>query len=924
MLFHLIAVLAIALNGAFAYTKSDFMTVGFDAYQMQSTEEMMDSFADFIFVDGVYHFFSGETTTHQAFADENATDYVTELICPEGFCSDNIENLPLDVLNDVHGCTCYWYNATYIKTYHSEGVHSDHIISKPVKLITAQYLFPSELSLDHHSNTENRRLLTEDPPEELVCEIYPLLVQNTLIVNRNDVQPMLIRFSKDDFAVQVSCSESSCSIYLPDTVFTTSGYGAVTAYYIVDQTSIICITKSVWIAGITFCELHDCVVCYDSFKAYECLPSRQKAFLIWLFVVIIVLSLMLFPAVLGVLYMAAMLVWVLIKMMWRFVSYLRTTPPLAKIEGLVTDIKADLAKAVEPKVDTKVIPQPKTVVRPPRANKSLLTLVLVALKCIGAQVVDPGCTDGGIFPATFTNCLVNGPIETCNVTFTALSTLSFIGAKTCIVLQDSNSGTSTSIEVTYDSNRKIASITREYYTRDWFIIAQSNKNCYGNGCSSSKCDKFDRDQEPVGARLDSVNVKNHPGGQYCYRACGCASCGCANCADSCVYHGFGTHTTGAIFDVRGIGTQTNYPVVNVKVSDVDQNRTSNFRLSTNAIADFNGVKITVLGQLDSPNVDFGVQKLIINLANNTAYLRGAAEPSFPQSGMIGDIQAQNRENFATPTRTSFKIDEKIAAFSQGTSSASYTSAVPGIRSLLPSDALPKLISGQLWKFENGSLHSDITFGPTVILKLESIGSFRVKRNVVAVCPVAVIGETTGCFSCPSGMSTVVTLHSVCAPGPVQITADEAFVTVTTPSLPITMTPTEYVISWITDKEDGFFNFDIVGSSGSQSINVEYRAAVYEPDLSNATATKVKHSNVKDDDYHINGFKSFLDDGIAKFFKRIFRGWAGVGEYFIFIATVMVASYIAFKLFAKNASNSYSSWGKKASDMYYRSTVNKQS
>jgi len=502
-------------------------------------------------------------------------------------------------------------------------------------------------------------------------------------------------------------------------------------------------------------------------------------------------------------------------------------------------------------------------------------LLLVAFFfAIGANA----CTSGLFVSSTFTNCVrISEAEERCDIVSQLSFTLQNIGAESCFIIQ--NNGTTVgSVKIKFLAEYAYLSTAADYATGCWRGCYQSVRKCAEKTSCPQYCDPT-YPGKYVGSRntpwtndgpIDDPCVLTWPGFTTCSRnGEGCSWNGCQDCAKPCVFSSYGIVPSNEAW-VMSISTQNRQPKIEVESCDQSS-------VCVKQVIDILGLvtqttygKVQIIGTLSGKYIDFGNKKFIIRDANNI-YLKEASPVGGPIAGAIGDIQSTSPQKLMSGNPNAFTFDRNIVTLNHREKSDDYTFRTPGCEQLDDASKLPLSYAGETWYFsENGFISSDLKTAGALLGTFEINGEMKFSRTVNEVCPKIQSTTQSGCFNCSAGSTIIVNARSVCMPGLAQVSLEAASnVILLTPSIALTNSWKEFVISIQTNKAANDFTLVLQSGSNRVTQNIVFTAIPYV-EINQPNNTDSPGNGTKDTDGGGGGFN------IGDLFKNPFKA---IGEFF---------------------------------------------
>jgi len=683
---------------------------------------------------------------------------------------------------------------------------------------------------------------------------------------------------------------------LPQEVFITSGVVKVAVYISGDLAQ----TASFNIVGEKLCVLKDCVICWDAFQNWDCLTPANKALLIFLFILLIMLCIIALPVSV---YAAYWILWCLICpfryifMMGR--AFLRSR--------FMRDSKNKVVKLK----DVKDYFFSKDV----EGGKALMMLFL--FMSIGLSQTPPvfaQCATGQFILADLTSCLVSGTTKTCNAEFSLAGSTPTPGVQTCFTILDASNNLTVigqgfvdylAFEVTYPT-------INQYWTYPWYGEWHSRTRCDDSPPCHEDCQSTYPNDATAAGQIEDPLILNNPGEAFCRRGCGCAGCGCFLCSDSCIYSSYGLvfdNTTVQYSMITTLGTPVSTIYIRLRILNNFQNGGVDANVVLDQTVAVQGAQAFVyanysfayVGAYTYNSANFGDLKVSYEPPTGRVYLVNAADVNIPKAGGLGDIQAPNIQVAMTGSRTAAIFDPAMVERDQGSSDDNYVFQTPGYFDYSKYIFLPTTVGGSTWDGDatpSGdptfpyvvTLESNITNAPAIQWQLSTVSPVVFVQDVSLVCPRASFVNATGCFNCLQGVSMYINAYSSCLPGSALLKVNGTGIALSTLSVVLPQNAADILVELTVSRVSTDFCLTLIANGGNASFCATITAVPFNG-ITNHTTNGGK------------GYPSFSGAGvgsgivmifeaIANFLKRIFTGEATWWEWIIFaiLATVVIVGF----------------------------------
>jgi hypothetical protein len=391
--------------------------------------------------------------------------------------------------------------------------------------------------------------------------------------------------------------------------------------------------------------------------------------------------------------------------------------------------------------------------------------------------------------------------------------------------------------------------------------------------------------------LDDDKVIDHPGESRCRNSCGCATCGCFSCSDSCVFSGFGLHSTGPYYVVTSPDSFTNHYQLTANYWGRDGVVHSQTITTNQFQVNVANLTVTIEGEFANGGIEFGDNYIILDSHSGGAYIGHASAPNLPEVGKVGDIQSSTVATLRSKSKKAFKYAHGLYHIDEKSKHDDYRFVHSGAQTLSMMPVLPTVIDGNFLQL-NGS---------TVIVELVQPGPIQVgvraegealsfTQITDVVCPEAGLIEAAGCYSCPEGFEIIIEARSSCGSGVVTLSSiqnnlEKGKVSILTQSVILSTTIRNFTIMAITDKPLNDFELVIYSPSTFDSINLSVEFLATEPP---PLVKPDGEDTILGRDEKGNKWKgvNFFTKGLVDFFSNIFSGAATWWQYIIFIVFVL--------------------------------------
>jgi hypothetical protein len=202
------------------------------------------------------------------------------------------------------------------------------------------------------------------------------------------------------------------------------------------------------------------------------------------------------------------------------------------------------------------------------------------------------------------------------------------------------------------------------------------------------------------------------------------------------------------------------------------------------------------------------------------------------------------------------------------------------------------LGGSAWSYGGGNLVSSLVNPGALVVKLKTVGNYRVDRRLSVVCPAGTFVSASGCFNCDLGFRIKLVLHSYCEKGTVLVTTDDSSVILWTNAVALDVLDANFTINGATTKASNDFDLIIGSASNQLKINVVFTASedinIHNQSNINGDGTDIDKPRDLPDipDVSVSWFQGIADffNGIGQAIDNVFKG---IGSFLDCIKTVAV-------------------------------------
>lgn len=731
------------------------------------------------------------------------------------------------------------------------------------------------------------------------CILYSTVLKGEIIVNGWSVSEaadivIIIKIIKGPYSQTTHATGGTLTFVMPEKWLLKSDT-VVTERY---DDGVLCGVVENQVVGYQVCRLSDCVLCTDAFENFNCLPVTDRMLLVTGTIILIMLTF----TILGVWGWA---IYAFIKLCFAlFVApyYLLKNVNESR---LVTWFKAKMGNGIKGVVNAGTA-KPKM----PAYAFLLFGILVMTNNTTEAST----CVEGISIPSQITTCLdIGGSVEECNVLFSALVSIPYIGGVACLTLVDDVTlEVLAEVELEYSDLSQIYSLERIYYTADYNIVGKSKDICPNKNKCSNKFivdwleadDSFYHDMWTVADEPDL----EWPGHVSAFKNDGGILHGCAGASgDKCI---FGTYGIKPIFSTLRSVYKLLPPSLNPTIDwKVVSEGTEEGHITFSGLPVLSGnMQMRFDGLLDTPVNDIsshGAKKMIEYKVGNTVYraLEPASDANIPIKGRIGDIQSGSQTNLQVAKRNGFIFNQQIVKEVLTGYSVAFVSDESGVADQVMNDFLPLVDSYGLTTYQSGKIVRRLDESGAALVSVSSTDGFKVTRTHNLVCPLFTSAvDATGCFSCEDGVVLTFTARSTCSDGfsTVSIHGDISHVSLETNSVLLLQDSTDVSIGLHTSESKNNIILCLHQTAAIKFCQ-DVSFTVKDVDIIDADSNNTVNKD------HEKGSMSWSPGGVGGFFRNAFESlftWKGslVNKVIGAILTIVIL-YTLVKFFPVALANS---------------------
>jgi hypothetical protein len=648
------------------------------------------------------------------------------------------------------------------------------------------------------------------------------------------------------------------NLNLPLSIYVTSGYLTTSCY--VDAT--LKSRRTFYIVGESMCNLRDCLICWSALEDFSCLPFWQKSFIVVFFIVVFCILLALLPCIKVALIMVVRGLFWIVKFTVLAPFKLQKTNMGKWITAKSMALAASTQNAFSMSDSSEKTDEEKLMGNQKEKSSNLVETELkpttsegVSKKNEAAINISPyasfmkvllfcmiiasamACDSGAIAQGQITNCVSNGTLETCSVTFSTTLFMTRPGEVACLSLKDERGNIVSHVNVTYTALQVQKPLVLEYYTSDYWVDFASTFRCYKAGhCTSKECADVPVTDGTAYGEIADRSSAHWPGYTKCTRTDQTGEW-CFWSTQGCNYHRFGVVPKGNVHKVYSVGTNKVVTPFFHFSSETDQARfETDVAPNRNSVNLFGLIDFSYIGTFDAIDLNTGTKKII--LKDGEYFIDEASQKGVCKKGTIGDVQGTTELAFKTQSTVGFLFDDSnIIESISGKYYAATSVFASGISLLKPTYKFPMFLGIDRWMPSNGYLFTNATSPGTVTINLKTSSPITITRTNVNVCPYCTLVSVSGCLECADLSLVIVSCKSQCGEGFVKVTVSDPKITLTTNSIKLTSNPSDFNIRYVTLNKDTSMIMTFTGTGGSNDVKLDYKATTLV-DLPAATYKRV--------------------------------------------------------------------------------------
>lgn len=541
------------------------------------------------------------------------------------------------------------------------------------------------------------------------------------------------------------------------------------------------ISGIIHVNGKTVCQIKQCFLCKEVFNHFRCYPTFIQIAIYSAFAILIILLLA------SIKFMIKTTHYIIKSMILVLYGLFKLSKGIARCSLLLGSF---IGSTIREFLQKGFQVLERHAAR--RAEMNIAPLVMLTLLCV-VSPISADCNTHSIIKSELRTCeSLNDGTKTCNVFTTAEISLQTISSETCLWFTDSHDNHLFSLKIKLE-----AVLCTFHKERLYFTFPVKSKQLSQISCIFNKycgrgvhCIKRSLGKEGLKFEAETPESREFPGFSACSPGglgVGCALLHRASCNFYRVWYEPQLINTYEVSEIRGHSCQ-----YQISVTHVENNTMSRLLLSDTAITD-SGIKITILGAYDQPQLHIQ-DKLIQRVGRpNEAFLAPASERNIPQANMVGAVQAN------TSFTTDFIFDPTMSVCDYFEDRLRCIHAPDSIARLQATQeyALPLQRDIHLFQIKDDKLQSSLIMSSAVRVQLH-FSNLKLTLHTTNVCPQMEENsiQTSGCHSCSVLARLTIKAYSSCQPGTVTVHFQQT--NVHTKAIYLKTEPTLQVIKFHTD------------------------------------------------------------------------------------------------------------------------------
>ena len=543
------------------------------------------------------------------------------------------------------------------------------------------------------------------------------------------------------------------------------------------------ITGIIHVTGKSRCQLRQCILCLELFRNIKCYPPIIQ-YIFYAIIIFITLLLLLCIRL-----FLKSIIFIFYCFMNIFYLLYKLAKLLARCSLL---IGAFFGSAIRDIVLNTYHGLELYAVN--RANIASLPLVLL-LCCSIFTTTYADCNTHAIIQTDLKKCdILQDGSKVCKMYTTSEFSLKTLSSESCLWFSDRNNVHLFSLTVKLESVSCLFHTERVYFTFPVKAKHISQVSCiYNKYCGQGvHCMKRKVGKEGTHFEAETPESRSFPGLSTCLPGGLGVGCTILTRASCNFFRSWYEPDLLHSYEVSKIhGHSCSY---HISLTHNENNTISRVTVSDSAFTN-TGIKVTVVGAFDQPQLhltDYFIQRVG---RPNEAYLAPASHKNSPKAGEIGSVQAN------TSYTTDFIFDPQLTTCDFFEDSLRCVPAPDALHRMRTSQeySLPLQRDIHLFQIKDGQLQSTLLLSSAVRIQLH-FTDYKVSVQSVTICPQFKDTEikTSGCYNCPILARMTINAHSTCEPGVVRIIFQE--INIHTKAIRLNTEPSDFIIQFAAGKQ----------------------------------------------------------------------------------------------------------------------------
>lgn len=512
------------------------------------------------------------------------------------------------------------------------------------------------------------------------------------------------------------------------------------------------VTGNIHLAGKSVCQLRQCILCRQAWDTIHCWPKALQYTAYCVIFCLTVIGVWCVKFILRTTVHIIKLLLMIVIFIWKF---LKATARACLLLGAL--IGNFLQTSTQSSLHFL-----ENAAR--RAEISQTSLVLLAI-CLIVHETSAECSTHSIIKSEVQNCeTLPDKTQMCKLFTTAEITLPAISSETCMTFTDNKNQHLFSLRLTLEEITCDFHTNREYFTFPVKTRHISQVSCIFNRFCGKGTHCLKRSVGLQGLRFEAETPESRefPGVSSC--SAGGLGVGCTVLTRAACNFFRTWYEPDLLnsYEVSAItGHQCRYHIAITH----QENNTMHRVIVKDTTYTSTGIKISVLGAFDQPQLHLSEAFVQRVGRPDEAYLAPTSRRNFPQAGYIGAVQAN-----ASYTK-SFIFDPEITNcdfFEDVLRCQTEQDPVERLQST-KEYALPLQKDMHHFHVKDGKLTSSLLSTAAVKVQL-SFSNYKIAVQTITVCPTFSSDEfvAAGCYNCPLFARLTFSAHSTCQSGAVFI------------------------------------------------------------------------------------------------------------------------------------------------------------